>query len=500
MALVPNPTADTLRASLQGLAVVPDWLAAPRQPDRVRSALLSGVPELASGEILLAGVVAEQLRAKGSRWLAQYQLTISAAGGADPRQVVLVGELLAPTALVAPDECRVHFGERGWHGFLPDLRLRLLVRDADEGLPILPQLVDPNFARILLQRCLHEGGYTQAQVAECSPKVVRYDAGTRCTIVYRVSYLGAPDGLPDPVVFKTHLGDKGRAAYEAMRALWDTPLSSGEVVTLAEPLAYLPELRILAQGPVQEDRTLKALARDALVESTRAAIAELRTELLKTADGLAALHRCGVQCGPTFAWREELDGVQEVVTRLAMTIPTVTAAANPLMAYLASLANQAPADQAVTTHGTFRPAQVLLHDGKIGFIDFDGSCMAEPAFDIGRFRATLRDIGISTPAHAGKLLRGQALTDRLAILDELCEEFLDRYRQQAPVTRDRVLLWEATDLLALLLHAWSKVRLARVQPRLSLLNHYLGTLLLPAATSVPESAYLPRGPRAVGGE
>ena len=115
------------------------------------------------------------------------------------------------------------------------------------------------------------------------------------------------------------------------------------------------------------------------------------------------------------------------------------------------------------SHGTFRPAQVLLHGDRIGFIDFDGACLAEPAFDIGRFRATLRDIGISVPAPGGRPLVDQPFDDRMAILDELCEEFLDRYLKAADVTPDRVQLWEATDLLTLLLHAWSKVRLARNQ-------------------------------------
>jgi thiamine kinase-like enzyme len=482
-------TNDTVRLALRGLARLPDWLAAPRRSERVRASLLRNVPELATGKILLSDVVPEQLRAKGGRWLARYQLTVRTGAAAHPSRVVLVGEVLPPGAPETTDECRVQFGEPGWHGFLPDLRLRLIVQDTDDGLPILPQLVDPDSARILLQQCLHEGGYPQARVAACRPTVVRYDPGSRCTILYRVKYVGAPAGLPDPVVFKTHSGDKGRTAYEAMRTLWDTPLSSGAVLNLAEPLAYLSDVKILAQGPVPEDRTLKALARSALVESTPAAIRELRTELRKTADGLVALHGCGAQQGLTSTWRDELDEVQEVVARLTLTIPAVAAAANPLIAGLAALADDVPSDRAVPTHGTFRPAQVLLHRDKIGFIDFDGSCMAEPALDIGRFRASLRDMAVNAPSRAGMPLEGKALAGRLSMVDELCEEFLDHYRQQTPVTRERVVLWEATDLLTYVLHAWSKARVDRVQPRLLLLNDYLSSVRF----SAPSSTYADMG-------
>ena len=43
------------------------------------------------------------------------------------------------------------------------------------------------------------------------------------------------------------------------------------------------------------------------------------------------------------------------------------------------------------------------------------------------------------------------------------------------MSRDRVLLWETCDLLTTLLHAWTKVRVARVEQRLTLLVHQVET-------------------------
>jgi Phosphotransferase enzyme family len=472
-----SPTDDTVRKALEGLAQLPDWLAAVTQPDKVRAALLRDVTELAAGNIILVDLGPGRLRAKGGRWLARYGLTVSARGGTDQHPFVLAGELLPPaTQAVAQEERRVPFGEPGWHGFLTDLRLRLHVQGIDEALPGLPQLLDPESARALLERCLHEGGYHRAAVAACTPNVARYHPGGRCTIVYRLSYSGSADGLPNQVVIKIYRADKGRSAYEAMVALRHTSLVSGDIVTLAEPLAYLSELKAVAQGPVPEEQTLGDLARGALTRGTKAAVDDLRTEMGKTADGLAALHGSNALNGPAYIWGDGLSEVRELVARLALTLPTVALAADPLIASLSALADEMPADQAVTSHGSFRPAQVLLSRGRIGFIDFDGSCFAEPAFDIGRFLASFRDAGISAPAVGGGELAGRAVDDRLALLDQLCEEFLDRYRQQAPVSKDRVLLWEASELLTGVLHTWSKVRPTRVQPRLSLLDHHLDSL------------------------
>jgi aminoglycoside phosphotransferase (APT) family kinase protein len=158
-------------------------------------------------------------------------------------------------------------------------------------------------------------------------------------------------------------------------------------------------------------------------------------------------------------------------------------AAEPLLQRLAALASGVGPDPVVTVHHDFRPAQVLLYRGRIGFIDFDGSCMAEPALDLGRFRAKLRDICISAPAESGLPPMGDALEARLRLLDGVCDDFLAVYRRHASVTPERVALWETTDLLTALLHAWTKVRTHRVAPRLAVLRHALVTLRF-AATDV----------------
>jgi aminoglycoside phosphotransferase (APT) family kinase protein len=148
-------------------------------------------------------------------------------------------------------------------------------------------------------------------------------------------------------------------------------------------------------------------------------------------------------------------------------------AAEPLLQRLEQLSAETPAEASVPAHHDFRPAQVLLHQGSIGFIDFDGASMAEPALDLGRFRAKLRDIGISVLAASDDPLSGPPLERNLTLLDELCEHFLQAYQAHAPVSRQRVLLWEACDLLTAMLHAWTKVRLLRLQPRLTVLLHHL---------------------------
>lgn len=462
---------------LEAFATLPDWLAAGMDGRRVREALERQVAELVRGEVRLLSCTPERLRAKGEDWLARYRLGVVGPGG-EPRDLVLVGRLFAPAAPAPATPGRAdspRFGAVGWTGWLDDLRLELAVEAEDPALPALSDILDPDAARDLLQEVIVEAGYEDARITTCRPQVVRYKPGSRCTVVVEVSYDRANGHRPgpDPVVIKTHQGDKGQTAWAAMTALWQSPVARERVVTLAEPLGYRPEQRILVQGPVPEDCTLKELARAAIADGGDVELDRLRQELRKTGHALAALHTSAITYGQTATLDAELTELREVVGRLSFSVPPLEAAADPLLTRLEQLAAASSADPSVSAHHDFRPAQVLLHSGQVGFIDFDGASMAEPALDLGRFRAKLRDIGISVLFADGQTPPASALTEHLTTMGGLCEHFLAAYREKAEVSAERVVLWETCDLLTAMLHAWTKVRLARIHPRLTVLQHHL---------------------------
>jgi aminoglycoside phosphotransferase (APT) family kinase protein len=474
------PSVEDVLAPLQEFAELPGWLARTMDPGRFRAELERRVPELADGRLRLAGCAPDRIRAKDGRWVARYELLVADPAaddpaGADPWPLVLTGELSPPTD-PAPDPPvpTARFGDPDWAGWLPELRLRLRTETGDEGLPALAGLIDPEAARALLERAIGEQALPGIRITEAVPEVLRYKPGSRCTLRYRLRYDAPRPGRPDSVVVKIHHGEKGANAFAAMRALWATGLArDGGRVTLAQPLAYLPEQRILVQAGLPGESQLTDTIRAALRDGDRRTTADLRAHLRRTARALAALHGCGVRHGRVHTVDDELAEVCGLIDRLGAAVPALATAADPLLARLRRLAAAAPVGPLGLVHADFRPGQVLVHGTEIGFIDFDGCLTAEPALDVGRFRAKLRDIGIFAKDVEVEPPRGAQLAERLAALDELCEVFLDGYRAHAPVDPARVLLWETTDLLTAVLHAWTKVRFARVTPRLDLLEHQI---------------------------
>ena len=57
-------------------------------------------------------------------------------------------------------------------------------------------------------------------------------------------------------------------------------------------------------------------------------------------------------------------------------------------------------------------------------------------------------------------------------LDVLCDQFLDEYERMAPVSRERVALWE-TLCLESVLNSWTKLEPERLQGTMALLERHV---------------------------
>lgn len=476
--LAEHAPAAAIWRGLTRFAALPDWLNAATDPDQVVRSLTGAVPELASGALAVQECDIGHVRIKRDVWTGVYALTVARPGGGEPEIVELLGTILPPgQSAPASADTGVAFGEEGWRGFLPDLRLALELRPPDAALPALPILTDPEQARALLERSIRAAApvYRDLRIESVAPKVMRYTPGSRCTVLYRITYpagLAEGRGRPEIVVAKTYKGGKGRHAYAGMRALWDAPFAKHGGVTLAEPLAFLPELNVLVQGPIREEQTLQQLIETAVRADSPEADAALAGFIRQTAAGLAGLHRSEVRFGDVRTWDDELAEVRQVVDTLASAVPEIAAAAEPLLAWLEVRAAGTPPDPTQTAHGTFRPGQVLIHQGTIGFIDFDSFCQAEPALDLSLFLRRTKDIALSAQgdgAGAGRATREQLL----ARAEAICEDFLHAYEAYNPVSRERVALWEALDLFTLVLHSWTKVKPERLQNAMFALERHL---------------------------
>ena len=463
---------------------LPDWLVTARDPDHVCTRLAQIVPEFIQGHLHLQKCDVGHIRFKAEHWTGLYHLTIHTPGESTPQTVVLEGAIYPPGTFSEPEpQVEGTFGMEGWHAVIPDLNLKLRSQAAETVLASLAFLTDPEESRHFLMRNIQADSpnYRDIQIQASNPKVVRYKPGSRCTVLYHLEYpQNAVPARPWPelVVAKIYRGEKGKNAFDGMLALWNSSLGSSGTVQIAEPLAYNEQERVLIQGPIREEKTLKSFMVSAFRTGTPEVIEELNQVLRKTAAGLAELHQSNVPLGQTWDWEDEFSEVRERIERLSVPYPDLTQAAAPLLKRIKQLADASPPDPLVPSHGSFRPAQVLLYGDQIGFIDFDSFCQSEPANDLALFLSAVMSLGMTNSdfdevRDTGSTMDEQTRNTRFELAMSLSENFLDEYAKHRPVSRQRVALWQTLDIFMLVLHGWIKVKVGELSDILYLLERFL---------------------------
>ena len=463
---------------------LPDWLVAARDPDHIRDRLSQIVPEFNQGLLILQKCDVGHIRYKDDHWTGLYHLTTCLPAEETPQTMTLEG-VIYPPSVIPPGHPQVEgtFGMEGWHAVIPDLNLKLRTQESETVLASLSFLTDPEESRHFLMRNIRAGSpkYQDIEIQASNPKIARYKPGSRCTVLYHLEYpRGGPSDRqwPELVIAKTYRNEKGKNAFDGMMALWNSPLASSGTVQIAEPLAYNEQERVMIQGPVREEITLKKFMTAAFQAGTADAIEELNQRMRKTAAGLAELHQASVPVGKEWHWDDEMSEVRERIDRLSTAHSGLTQAANPLLDRIRQLADACAPDPFIPSHGSFRPAQVLLYKDQIGFIDFDSFCQSEPANDLALFLSSVISIGLTNTdfddaRDSGSSMDETTRSARFEMVMSVSEKFLDEYEKYRPVSRQRVALWETLDIMMLVLHGWIKVKVGELEDTLYMLERFL---------------------------
>jgi hypothetical protein len=468
-----------ISTGLQQFSELPDWLASVKDHDRTRKVFSKEIPEIANGSVILRKCKIGHMLFKDGVWQNLCILKVSVQGELSERTIEFNGTLFPP-GLLSSNQRVVEgtFGAEGWHAIFPELNLELRAPEPETDLESFGLLTDPETSREFLERSLRGASraYRSLTIQSCKPKIIRYKPGNRCTILYDLEY--APEMPvesygPVVVVAKTYLQEKGRNAYESMKALWDASFGSSNSVHIAEPLAYDPDLRVFLQGPVSEEQTLADLFLSALDDGTPEALGTLNEALQKTARGLADLHRSGVKSGETVTWADEFAEVQSQVIQLSTVFPNLSVGAGPFLERISQLEAAALPDPFVPSHGTFRPVQVLLNKREISFIDFDSFCQSEPARDLSMFLASIMILELTDPSSDQTTSNAADWEARFDQVSSICAQFLEAYEPVQPVSRQRVALWQALDLFHYVLSGWMKVKTGEISLLVRLLDRFL---------------------------
>ena len=307
-----------IEAGLDLLAQPPDWLSAIEDPDRMRADLERCIPELASGSLTLAACKFKRAHIEDGSWTTLHRLKIedrTAAG----REVDLRGALLLPGADAPPRPRPPASPRRAGTATCRTSAWTSACKPSDKALPALPLLTDPERSRTLLERSLREcaADLADLQLARCTPTVMRYREGRRCTIRYDLEYPpSASAALADQ---RRRQGLRRRRGSRHLRR-------HARPLGLTAPDEHDGDDRRATRDPPRhqrrraEGRPRRALAQGAHQDRVRTRARRrrrgARAPVRKAGRGLAELHASKAVGGPIVTWETQLAALSHATDEL----------------------------------------------------------------------------------------------------------------------------------------------------------------------------------------
>jgi len=309
---------------------------------------------------------------------------------------------------------------------LPEWSMHIQVSPLDSRFPQLVRLSDPQHVSDLLA-----GAYAADDVAPDQPRPggyavtpVSYHPGQRH--VLRYAPLDAAKG--GTVFAKLYADGEGARVFRVATQVGKWLAQHGEGVTSVRPLAYVAEDGVVLYP---------GLSGAPLSEHLRRPGQGVARCLERAGVALRALHHLPqAKAGPLrrhlFA-AEVSEIAQEASDHIPALLPSVGAAIGALLDRARELHDRLPQEPPTFTHGDFKSEHMWIAPGGPMLIDFDSSCVADPAYDVGKLLADLQ-LWYATYDQPG--------------LEHAQERFLSGYAPGAPEGRLlRARLYEAVELV-----------------------------------------------------
>jgi aminoglycoside phosphotransferase (APT) family kinase protein len=218
-----------------------------------------------------------------------------------------------------------------------------------------------------------------ADLSAVHVRVLRYKPGRKhCVIEYG---LARADGSE----FEAYIGkvfSTPRRAKRLFRVIDALRNELGALTPGPVPVAYLEEHALVIMGRVSGvplESALNGPDEAAAIEGSALA-----------ASALVLLHSVSVEEGKAGTFEEEMASVRKHAAEFGQHDPLLAAEGERLLVEIENLARRLPQPAAPSlTHGSFRPAEVLLTPLRASIFDLDGWALGDPAFDIGYYLANL---------------------------------------------------------------------------------------------------------------
>ncbi|MFN8494006.1 MAG: ABC transporter ATP-binding protein [Caldilineaceae bacterium] len=327
----------------------------------------------------------------------------------------------------------------------------------DGELPMLITLTQGERMIEFFQRTLPEAANRRFLIQECTIRVLHYEPHRGCLLRYQLDgRLANAHKAGREILFgQVTADDSGELLAPVLLGLrrWMQENNMVYRFNLPQLLSYHPDVRLALFETLPGAPLLPQLLKNHLLGAGHERLEGLTLEAALEASARIAstLHTAGVILGRPYTLEDELAALQSKIEAANDFSPALAKRLNIGLNRIQAYAEKSEPLPLCFTHGAFTPWKPLFERTSSGLLDWESICQAEPARDLGQFQAHLRLLMLEIQSEAAANVQAA----------QLCTHFLQTYMVELGYTMHRaeqlhvrVQIYEAVQLIALILQKW----------------------------------------------
>lgn len=337
----------------------------------------------------------------GRQCIVNYALDRKAAVGGRPQSSIATAKIVSEAMAGRRLERRLRAARAAEVPIvlLPEYRMTISEFPHDLRVHGIDRVIDPDGLEAVVRRVLAAPEARLVEPDHGTPKitVVSYRPDRFCLVRFAIQRTPMSD-LKEVIFARVYRDDSGLNVHETITTVWNSEVRRSGLLSVAEPLGYDPESRLLFQRAMPGVPLGEVAPCESLLDHVAA-----------SARSLATLHRSGLHVERLRSVDDEISWIELMAGGLAGVLPDAGNRMSEIASRLRRTQPKARREDWCLVHGDFSANQILARPGGVTLLDFDDAGMGDLYRDFGTFLARLegrlKDQSDGMQVRAGEVFR-----------------------------------------------------------------------------------------------
>ena len=245
----------------------------------------------------------------------------------------------------------------------------------------IDSLLKASFVRDLFERNKDALHLSKFRISDCETNPIRLSKkGGKAVIefILRLGSLRNKGTIEKTLIGKWRPDERGAHTFQLLVELQRKGFNGRDHLRISEPILYLPECNLLLTSKARGVELKSMLAGDT---------DQLTSSVNRTARWFLKLHHTRSKVARRFSMRREEAELNDWLQHLSLVSPSCTGRVRKVVGVVLEMERSLDPGAFTLIHGDLHPKNIFVDGEDLTVIDFEQSCVFDPAKDLGYFIA-----------------------------------------------------------------------------------------------------------------